>query len=226
MGYKKNRSRQKTHKRRKGQSKYMRVMIGCSKTSKNKRNKKRVTFSDSHNCPNCGPNCKCGKICNCPSPCPGNCNKGSIFGGSGCGSYGCPIAPLPMSGGNFYKPASPVPGPFVGQSWGTNVNKWPGVDGIGGNHNYLKFNNNVSKDPSYHQSMNDAGFKSLSSKVGGYKYKKRGGGLVPQDLVNLGRDVGFNFKSAYNALNGYPAPVDPAPYKGQLTGQLNNKMLI
>ena len=44
----------------------------------------------------------------------------------------------------------------------------------------------------------------------------RGGGLLPQDLVNLGREVGFNFKSAYNSLNGYKAPVNPLPYKDQL----------
>ena len=55
---------------------------------------------------------------------------------------------------------------------------------------------------------------------------KRGGGLIPQDLVNLGRDFTHNFKSAYNALNGYPSPVDPAPYKGQLTGALNNNRFM
>jgi hypothetical protein len=38
-----------------------------------------------------------------------------------------------------------------------------------------------------------------------------------QDLVNLGRDFTYNFKSAYNALNGYSAPVNPAPYRDQLT---------
>ena len=55
----------------------------------------------------------------------------------------------------------------------------------------------------------------------------KGGGLIPQDLVNLGRDFSYNFKSAYNALNGYKSPVDPAPYKGQLTGALNhNKFLF
>jgi hypothetical protein len=44
--------------------------------------------------------------------------------------------------------------------------------------------------------------------------------------VNLGRDFTFNFKTAYNALNGYKAPVDPAPYKGQLTGALNNNRFM
>ena len=69
--------------------------------------------------------------------------------------------------------------------------------------------------------------------VGGYRYNKKshsssktGGSLIPQDLVNLGRDFSYNFKTAYNALNGYKAPVDPAPYKGQLTGALNNNRFI
>ena len=61
-----------------------------------------------------------------------------------------------------------------------------------------------------------------NSLVGG----KKGGGLIPQDFVNLGRDFSYNFKSAYNALNGYKSPVDPAPYKGQLTGALNSDKFI
>jgi hypothetical protein len=62
-------------------------------------------------------------------------------------------------------------------------------------------------------------------KLGGSKRRKnlrkkhrtvKGGGLVPQDLVNLGRDLSFNYKSAYNALNGYGAPTNPLPYKDQI----------
>ena len=44
------------------------------------------------------------------------------------------------------------------------------------------------------------------------KMHKRGGGIIPQDLTNLGREIAFSTGSAYNALNGYPAPVNPAPY--------------
>jgi hypothetical protein len=40
--------------------------------------------------------------------------------------------------------------------------------------------------------------------------------LAPQELVNLGRQLGFNYQSAYNSLNGVPAPVSPEPWKGQL----------
>jgi hypothetical protein len=65
--------------------------------------------------------------------------------------------------------------------------------------------------------------------VGGYKYKnksKSGGGLIPQDLVNLGQDFTYNLKSAYNTLNGYNAPINPLPYKDQLNHSLNNNKLI
>jgi hypothetical protein len=143
---------------------------------------------------------------------------------------------LLQSGGSFYKSGSPMPGPFVGSSWGTSVSKWPGVDGMGGNRNYLKDydapkNNIVVNDPALQQLTSDidAGYKTLSSYVGGYKYKnkeKSGGGLIPQDLVNLGQDFTFNLKSAYNTLNGYNAPVNPLPYKDQLNHSLNNNKLI
>jgi hypothetical protein len=79
--------------------------------------------------------------------------------------------------------------------------------------------------------------------VGGYVYNKKqkksssnsssasktksikGGGLIPQDLVNLGRSFTFNLNSAYNSLGGYTAPVNPLPYKDQLTSA-NNKIII
>ena len=59
-------------------------------------------------------------------------------------------------------------------------------------------------------------------------YKRGGGGfsLIPQDLVNLGRGVTFNFKSAYNSLNGYNSPINPLPYKDQLTNSINSNRII
>ena len=103
----------------------------------------------------------------------------------------------------------------------------PGENGIGGDRNYLN-QYNTNNDPQQQISMNNSGYKTMNSMVGGYKYdkKSKGGGLIPQDLVNLGRDFGYNFKTAYNALNGYSAPVDPLPYKGQLSGSLNNNIFM
>jgi len=172
-----------------------------------------------------------------------------------------PVVSPTQSGGNFYKPAAPVPGPFVGQAWGTSVNQWPGVDGVGANRNYLSpIGKVIDNDPALQMLTPDidAGYRTLNSMVGGYEYntsnetkkkenkKKKsnrrttsnastkstattksissssknsslGGGLIPQDLLNLGSDVSYNVKSAYNALNGYSAPVNPLPYKDQLT---------
>lgn len=200
-------------------------------------------------------------------------NYGEILGttqngGTGATCTACAQIPVtsstqPQSGGNFFKPAGPMPGPFVGSSWGASFSKWPGVNDVGGDRNYLKSydanNNIIGKDPQLQMSMNAAGYNSMYSKVGGYRYDTKpssssstslssdsetnsktksksksksktnsikGGSLVPQDLVNLGSDFTFNLKSAYNALNGYAAPVDPLPYKGQLTNLYNNGRVL
>ena len=167
-----------------------------------------------------------------------------LVGGYGCGSDACPIPPFswkqmqqqggtcgscglnpPMSGGSFYKPASPIPGPFVGQAWSPSIAKWPGVNGIGGDSNYLANNLYNAGDP---QTMMQLGGKrrGRKGKSMNKSMNKRGGGLMPQDLVNLGRDASFNFKSAYNALNGYAAPVNSLPYKDQLSGSMSANRII
>jgi hypothetical protein len=199
-------------------------------------------------------------------------NGGTMQNGGTCTA--CAQIPVqPQSGGNFFKPIGPMPGPFVGSSWGASISKWPGVNDVGGDRNYLKSydanNNIIGEDPQLQMSMNDAGYNSIYSKVGGYRYDSKpstsssssssstlssesetnsksnsksksksnsksksktnslkGGGLVPQDLVNLGSDFTFNLKSAYNAFNGYKPPVDPLPYKGQLTNLYNNGRVL
>ena len=165
-----------------------------------------------------------------------------LAGGSSCGSGSCPIAPFSwkqmqqggscascgltpnMSGGSFYKPASPIPGPFVGQAWSPSIANWPGVNGIGGDSNYLA--NNLYNGPDAQTMMKLGGSNKRKGKKGRKKSLK-GGGIMPQDLVNLGRDASFNFKSAYNALNGYSAPINSLPYKDQLSGSMSaNKIII
>lgn len=132
--------------------------------------------------------------------------------GGGCTSC------LKMSGGNFYKPAAPIPGPFVGQSWNPPVEDWPGVNGVGGDRNYLAYNT-YPTDPQTSMRLYGGSRKRKN------KRSKRGG-VLPQNLVNVGREIGFNMGSAYNALNGYPAPVNPLPYKDQLSGSNNLRALI
>jgi hypothetical protein len=204
-------------------------------------------------CSHCGPNCFCGPNCSCPKGCPGNCymnKKMHKKGGSGCGPYGCPLAPLSwnkmqeqmggaplpdcvtgcgpilgiaQNGGSegFFKPPAPVPGPFVGEPTSGFVSTWPSVDGVSGNRNYYDMNLYKS-DP---QTMMKVGGKSRrkprsrkQSRRRGHKRSQRGGltSLAPQELVNLGRELSFNYQSAYNSLNGIPAPVSPDPWKGQL----------
>ena len=135
--------------------------------------------------------------------------------GGNCSSCTNHLLPMQSGGNSFYKPAAPIPGPFVGQPWNTSVKDWPGVNGISNDRNYLAYNN-YPTDPQ--TAMKLRGGRRKKSKRRGRG--KRGGNaltaLIPQDLVNLGRNIGFNTGSAYNALNGYPAPVNPLPYKDQL----------
>jgi hypothetical protein len=129
-----------------------------------------------------------------------------------------------MSGGSFYQPPGPIPGPFVGQAWSPSVAGWPGVNGIGGDSNYLS--NNLYDGPDA-QTMMKLGGKSMNKRMNKKRRKGlRGGGLIPQDLVNLGRDASFNFKSAYNAINGYNAPINSLPYKDQLSGSMSANRII
>ena len=246
MPRKSKRSNKKSSKLKKTKKQKIYIMRGCSHKTKSCKHKKNYSTLGNKNSPNCGPNCG-------PN-CPHHLNQKHIGGtgsgsGSGCGTCGCPLAPLSfkqikmfgggcsscgmkggMKGGvhNFFKPAGPIPGTTVGSAWGTSVDKWPGVNEVGGDRNYLKPLDSV-KDPQLQMSMNDAGYNTLNSKVGGRRRKSRsnsikGGGLVPQDLVNLGSNFSFNLKSAYNSLNGYKAPIDPLPYKDQLSH--NNKILL
>jgi hypothetical protein len=306
MPRKSKRSLKRSNKLSKTRKQKIYVMRGCSKKTKSCKNNKNYSTLGNKGCPNCGPNCHCGVNCNCPHPCPGTCylNRRQK-GGAGCGSCGCPIAPLStkqmnmfggashisppnnippatvplnynsipgigqnggscsscggqtsvipggqtsisQSGGNFFKPAGPIPGPMVGSSWGAPIDKWPGVNGIGGDRNFLKSydaeNNIVAKNPQLQMITGDSGYtgsRNWNSITGGRRKSGRtksrsksrsksvkGGGLIPQDLVNLGSDFSFNLKSAYNSLNGYKAPVDPLPYKDQLSHSLNNNRIL
>ena len=47
---------------------------------------------------------------------------------------------------------------------------------------------------------------------------KGGNALMPPQLADIGRGLQFGLGSAYNAINGYAAPVNPNPYEGQLNG--------
>lgn len=210
-----------------------------------------------------------------------------------CGVSNCnPIVGAGQYGGSsFYKAPTPIPGPFVGSPWGASIAKWPVVDGISGDRNYYAgIGKVIDNDPALQMRMDDSGYRTANSQVGGYRYAadedavavaeeasasaassaslpaslsavapssttrrrrrrrsrrsssssrrrsstdsaphrrrssdrfslRRGGGLLPQELVNMGRAAAFQVNSAYNTLAGVPAPVNPAPYQDQLVSR-------
>jgi hypothetical protein len=124
-----------------------------------------------------------------------------------------------MAGGN---PGIPYPNGLAGSPWTPAISGWPGVNGIQGDRNHFPLNiykNDISRQ------MIDVGpnppfVVGGGKRVKGRTRKQRGGTLsnfLTQDLINLGRQVQFGVGSAYNALSGYSAPVNPLPWKDQYT---------
>jgi hypothetical protein len=109
------------------------------------------------------------------------------------------------------------PDGLTGSPWGASNLKLPGADGISGDRNYLSYNKYIN-DPQTEGVVNG---RALS---GGKSKKRRGGGFIPQDLVNMGRQAMFGLGSSYNALTGHAPPVNPMPYKDHMPDlpSLNN----
>jgi hypothetical protein len=103
----------------------------------------------------------------------------------------------------------------VGSPWTPSIGGWPGVDGVPGDSNYYPvntYNNDISRQ------MVDVGANKPFLNMKGGKKKQKGGTLsnfMGQDLINLGRQFQFGVGSAYNALAGYSAPINPMPWKDQ-----------
>ena len=87
-----------------------------------------------------------------------------------------------------------------------NVGTWPGVAGFNygqGNHYAYKGTPSGMFDP------------PLSSRNDPVRYQS-GGGFIPQDLVNLGRSVGYGLSSLVSNVTGsVNTPVNPLPTKDQ-----------
>jgi hypothetical protein len=128
-----------------------------------------------------------------------------------------------MKGGN---PGIPYPNGLVGKPWTPAIGGWPGVDGISGGRNYLEnnsYNTDISRQmvsPGANPPFLTGGKKHRKSRSRMGKTRKQRGGTLSnflgQDLINLGRQFQFGLGSTYNALAGYPAPVNPMPWKDQL----------
>lgn len=151
----------------------------------------------------------------------GQCGAGFMVGGvrhrSECKCSDC--KDKMMKGGNA---GIPYPNGLVGSPWTASNNGWPGVNGIDGDRNYIAYNN-------YHtdisRQMVDLGASPPFLNGGQKKHrrKQRGGSLsnfMGQDLVNLGRQFQFGVGSAYNALAGYSAPINPMPWKDQFPNKI------
>lgn len=148
------------------------------------------------------------------------CAMGFMVGGmkhrSGCKCSECKKRRISggMKGGNIG--GKPYADGLVGTPWTPNVEGWPGVEGVPGDSNYYPVNQ-YKVDPQ--TAIVDLGANPpfLNMKAG--KGKKQKGGtlsnLMGQDLINLGRQFQFGIGSAYNALAGYPSPVNPLPWKDQ-----------
>jgi hypothetical protein len=147
----------------------------------------------------------------------GGCGCGLQSGGSKNKKGGCCGACSTSMLGGTGNNGIPYPNGLAGGHWTPASSGWPGVDGIGGNRNYLA-HNDYKVDPQ--TAMIAAGANRPFSIGGGKKNRKQKGGstsnFLSQDLINLGRQIQFGVGNVYNGLLGYSAPVNPMPWKGQL----------
>jgi hypothetical protein len=107
--------------------------------------------------------------------------------------------------------APSIPGPIVGTPYyAGNLNELPGSNGVDGNNNYYPYNN---YSPDIQLMVQNAGKNKKHNK---HKRIKKGGGIF-QGIQNFGRELAFNSGSLFNTFRGYPQPVNPLPYEGQLS---------
>ena len=151
----------------------------------------------------------------------GGCGCGLQSGGSKNKKGGCCGACSTSMLGGAGNNGIPYPNGLAGAPWTPASSGWPGVDGIGGNRNYLA-HNDYKVDP---QTAMIATGANPPFSIGGKKRRKQKGGstsnFISQDLINLGRQIQFGVGNVYNGLLGYSAPVNPMPWKGQLQNSAN-----
>ena len=147
-------------------------------------------------------------------------------GGCGCGK----------GGGRGHIGGSSYANGLVGSAWSSSPETWPGVNGVGGGSNHLSlntYNNDISRqmlDIGANSPFN--GMKGGRSRGRGRSRSRsrsrgrnlRGGNLLPQNLVNVGRSFIHNIGAGNNTMNGYAQPVSPMPYENQLVSN-NSKFL-
>ena len=138
-----------------------------------------------------------------------------------------------QGGGGITGPGTSYANGLVGSPWKGNSDTWPGVNGVGGDSKHLKFNTydtdisrqivNLGANPPFN-GMLGGRRRRLQNKRKSRKHKKtlRGGGFIPQNLVNVGRNFMHNIGASNNEINGFAPPPNPMPYRDHLIGQPSN----
>lgn len=152
---------------------------------------------------------------------------------SGCSCSSCKSKMRGGSSNNVTNGGLPYPDGLLGQAWTPKVTGWPGVDGVSMNRNHLGYNTYAPYDVS--RQMIDVGAsppflggtylggsrRRRTKKGSSRRNRKQKGGILSnfftQDLINLGRQFQFNSASSYNAIRGHASPVNPMPWKDQMT---------
>ena len=152
----------------------------------------------------------------------GDCGCGApmlLQSGGSCGSCGVQMPLLTQGGGGVSLQT------HVGSSWTPAIGGWPGVKGDNSG-SWLAYNNR-NFDPQTQGVISERDYQFTNGKpnptfFGGSKKSKqskkskknkKSGNLKGGSLIgNLYQNVKFGVGSAYNTLNGYPAPVNPRPY--------------
>jgi hypothetical protein len=139
-----------------------------------------------------------------------------------------------IRGGGMTGPGTSYANGLVGSSWSSNPETWSGVNGVGGDGNHLSlntYNNDVSRQMldiganyPFNGMLSGGGRSRGPSRSSNHKKTYRGGGLLPQNLVNVGRNFMNNIAASNNEMNGYAVPPKPMPYEGQLVSD-NSKFL-
>ena len=141
----------------------------------------------------------------------GNCGCGSLLMGGGQRGHGKKCMCNTCKSNGMKGGTMSYPNGLIGKPWGGAIQKWPGVDGVDGGRNHLGYNTYSPVDISRQM-------KFVSASGGGRKNKTRKrnaqkGGFIANDLINLSK---FGAGSFYNAIKGYPQPVNPLSWKDQL----------
>ena len=90
---------------------------------------------------------------------------------------------------------------FIGNPWSSRIADWPGVSHVAGSSNYYPLNT----------LKNDVQLKMRGGKTKRRRRKRRrqskrrymrGGSILPNDITNLGRSIGYSAQSLYNNAMG------------------------